>query len=474
MIWAGTDDGNLQLTTDGGKSWANLIKNVKGLPEESAVSHIEPSRVNAGTAYVSFDRHKMDDYRPYVYKTTDSGKSFRNVTANLPKNGYVHALCEDPKNPNLIYAGTELGLYASYTGGENWLSLGLKNFPNVAVHDIVVHPRDNDLILATHGRSFWVFDDATPIQQMNQTVLNNDATLFDVRPALRFTTRFTRYGIGDAVFTGANPPTGALIHYYLKDKPDAKTTVKIQILDAGGKVVREIANAAKEKGVNRASWDLCHEGARLRRPPSEDQIQFSGSPRGPQVMPGAYTVKLIVGDKSQEKRVEVKMDPTVKVTTEELQTQLDLSMKLRDLQNVATDTMRAYDSVKAQIEQIEKAVKERMPDAPAELTKAIADYKKQLDDTVGTVATIGEGGGIGGGPSKVTESLGGLFFGIQGVNAAPTAAQREYFAELQTEFQQKMAPVIKFLNESVPKINETLRKHNAPTIIAGKPVEPPG
>jgi hypothetical protein len=148
-------------------------------------------------------------------------------------------------------------------------------------------------------------------------------------------------------------------------------------------------------------------------------------------------------------------------------------MKLRDLQNVASDTMRAYDGIKAQIEQIEKTVKERMPDAPAELTKAIADYKKQLDDTVGTVATIGEGGGIGGGPAKVTESLGGLFFGIQGVNAAPTAAQREYFAELQPEFQQKMAPVVKFLNESVPKINETLRKHNAPTIIPAKPVEAP-
>jgi photosystem II stability/assembly factor-like uncharacterized protein len=473
MIWAGTDDGNLQLTTDSGKSWTNLIKNVKGLPAESAVSHIEPSRVSAGTAYVAFDRHKMDDYRPYVYKTTDGGKSFKNVTDNLPKNAYVHALCEDPKNPNLLYAGTELGLYASYTGGENWLSLGLKNFPNVAVHDIVVHLRDNDLILATHGRSFWVLDDATPIQQMNQTVLSSDVTLFDVRPALRFTTRFTRYGIGDAVFTGPNPPTGALIHYYLKDKLDAKTTAKLQILDASGKVVREITNLSKEKGINRASWDLCHEGARLRRPPSEDQVQFFGSPRGPQVMPGTYTVKLIVGDKSQEKRLEVRMDPTVKITTEELQAQLDLSMKLRDLQNVASDTLRTYDGLKAQVEQIEKTVKERMPDVPAELTKAIADYKKQLDDTVGAVATVGEAGGLGGGPAKVAESLGGLFSGIQGVNAAPTQAQREYFAELQPEFQQKMTTVVKFLNDSVAKINETLRKHNAPTIIAGKPVEPP-
>jgi photosystem II stability/assembly factor-like uncharacterized protein len=471
MIWAGTDDGNLQLTTDGGKSWTNLIKNVKGLPDASAVSHVEASRVNTATAYVAFDRHKLDDYRPYVYKTTDGGKSFKNVTDNLPKNAYVHALCEDPKNPNLIYAGTELGLYASYTGGENWISLGLKNLPNVAVHDILVHPRDNDLILATHGRSFWVFDDATPIQQMSQTVLNSEATLFDVRPGLRFTTRFTRYGIGDAVFTGPNPPSGALIHYYLKEKPDAKVSVKIQILDAGGKLVREIANPAKEIGINRVVWDLSTEGSKLRRPPTEEQLQNFGTPRGPQVMPGIYTVKLIIGDKSQEKKVEVRVDPTVKVTTEDLQVQYDLAVKLRDLQSGVNDSLRALDGIKAQIEQIEKTVKEQMTNAPEELTKAITDYKKQVDDTMNKIARAPNQDSLGGGGTKLSENLGGLYFGIQGVNAAPTSAQREYVTEVQAEYNANMGDIVKFINESVPKMNETLKKHNAPIIIPGKPVE---
>lgn len=472
MIWAGTDDGNLQLTIDGGKSWTNLIKNVKGLPDASAVSHVEASRVNTGIAYVAFDRHKMDDYRPYVYKTTDGGKSFKNVTDNLPKNAYVHALCEDPKNPSLIYAGTELGLYASYTGGENWISLGLKNLPNVAVHDILVHPRDNDLILATHGRSFWVFDDATPIQQMSQTVLNSEATLFDVRPGLRFTTRFTRYGIGDAVFTGPNPPSGALIYYYLKEKPDAKVSVKVQIFDASGKLVREIDNPAKEKGINRVVWDLSISGSKQRRPPTEEQLQNFGSPRGPQVMPGTYTVKLVIGDKSQEKKVEVRVDPTVKVTTEELQLQYDLSMKLRDLQSGVNDSLRALDGIKSQIEQIEKTIKEQMSNPPEELIKVITDYKKQVDDTLNKIAIPPNPDSIGGG-TKLSENLSGLYFGIQGVNAAPTPAQREYFTEVQAEYNANMSDIVKFINESVPKMNETLKRHNAPIIIPGKPVELP-
>ncbi|MEW6125685.1 MAG: glycosyl hydrolase [Acidobacteriota bacterium] len=468
MIWVGTDDGNLQLTTDGGKSWTNLAKNVPGIPVDSSISHVEPSRVNSNTAYVAYDRHKFDDYRPYVFKTTDGGKSFTNISAGLPTNAYVHALCEDPKNPGLIYAGTEIGLFASYTGGGNWINLGLKNFPNVAVHDIVVHPRDNDLIVATHGRSFWVFDDATPLQQMNANVLASDATLFDVRPGIRFTRRFTRYGIGDAVFTGANPPSGALIYYYLKDKPDDKNPLKVEIFDANGKLVREIKNASKNPGVNRAVWDLSYEGPKLRRPIPEEQLQFLGSLSGPQVMPGTYTVKLTLGSKTQEKKIAVRIDPTVKVTVEDLQTQFDLAMKVQNMVSPLNEGLRALDSYKAQLEQIEKTVKDRLPDAPADLTKALTDYKKQVEDLANSIAQA-EGGGIGGTP-KLADNLFGMMFTVSGGNFAPTAAQREYIAELSSEFPKKMEEINKFINETVPKMNETLKKYNAPTLISGKPI----
>jgi photosystem II stability/assembly factor-like uncharacterized protein len=472
LIWVGTDDGNLQITTDAGKSWTNLIKNVPGVPANSPVSHVEPSRAGANVAYISFDRHMFDDFRPHVFKTADSGRTWKNITGNLPEKAYVHVVREDPKNPLLLYAGTELGLFASYTGGDSWISLGLKNLPHVAVHDLVLHPRENDLILATHGRSVWIFDDAAPLQQMSGQILSSDAYLFDIRPALRLTTRFTRYGIGDKAFAGPNPPYGALINYYLKEKPGEKTALKLQVIDGSGKVIREILNAPKEQGLNRVAWDLRSEGARQRRPPSEEFISFFGGPRGPQVLPGTYTVKLTVGDKSFEKRVEVRMDPTVNVPIDELRAQHDLAMKATAMQSATTDALKALDSVKEQLQHIEKTVKDRMTGPPSELTGAISDNIKQVDGLIDKLARPEGGLGLAGLP-RLSDKLGGVFFTIEGVNAAPTPSQREWFNELQSEFRERVAEVNTFINQSVPRLNETLKKHNAPTVIAGKPVDIP-
>ena len=298
QIWVGTDDGNLQLTTDGGKNWSNLIKNVSGVAANSPVSHVEPSRTNASTTYVSFDRHMFDDFRPYIFKTDGFRKILdKHLRKSCRRKHTCRSVREDPKNRNLLYAGTELGLFASYNGGKEWIPLNLKNLPNVSVHDILVHPRENDLILATHGRSIWIFDDATAIQQMTPQILSSNAYLFSVRPALRYTSRFTRYGIGDKQFAGPNPPAGALITYYLKDKLDEKATLKLQIFDRDGKLVQDIERPSREKGLNRASWNLRLGGPEVRRPPTEEQLAFGGGSRGPQVLPGTYTVKLTVNDK---------------------------------------------------------------------------------------------------------------------------------------------------------------------------------
>jgi photosystem II stability/assembly factor-like uncharacterized protein len=477
MIWAGTDDGNLQLTINGGKNWTNLTKNVAGLPPFSPVSHVEPSITNADIAYVSFDRHMLDDFKPYVFKTTDGGKTWADISGNLPAKAYVHVLKEDPKKTDLIYAGTELGLYATYDGGRNWIELGLKNLPRVAVHDIAVHPRENDLILATHGRSFWIFDDATPIQQMNADLAVRDATLFDVRPAIRFTSRFTRYGIGDKLFAGPNPPNGALITYYLKDKLDTKIPAKIQILDPSGKVIRELTEIAKEKGFNRVSWDISHERAKTRRQPTPEQEaearSFGRETRGPAVIPGTYTVKLIINDKSQEKKVNVGVDPSVQVTAADLQTQFDYSMKLREMISATNTALRSLDGIKEQLRQIEKTVKEKMPDAAKDLAGSITEHLKQTDALLGKLATPQEEGLGYRGASQLSEKLSSLLSSVQGVNAAPTPAQREFFDELQQEFQSKMPEVNKFLNEQMPKLNETLRKNNASTVIVGRAIEMP-
>jgi hypothetical protein len=370
----------------------------------------------------------------------------------------------------LLYAGTEIGLFVSYTGGKEWLPLNLKNLPNVSVHDILVHPRENDLILGTHGRSLWVFDDAAPLQQMTPAILNGNGHLFPIRPALRFTTRFTRYGIGDKVFTGANPPYGALISYYLKDKPDDKAVFKVQVYDRTGKLVQDIERAPKEKGLNRVTWNLRFGGAEVRRPPNEEETAFTGPPRGPQVLPGTYMVKLTVGARTFEEPVEVRLDPTITVPPTDLQAQLDLALTLRDMQSAANTVLRFLDSIKDQLKHTQTTVKTLNKEPDKDLTKALDDYVKEVEALQDRLARRSEGLGIGG-RVRVADQIGGLFFAIDGVNSAPTPYQRQYFGEIQTEFRLQMDEANKFIGEKVPEWNEKLRAWNAPTLTTRKPVE---
>jgi photosystem II stability/assembly factor-like uncharacterized protein len=468
-IWVGTDDGNLQVTTDGGKNWANLSRNVAGLAPNSPVSHIELSRHNPLTAYVSFDRHMLDDFRPHVFKSSDGGKTWRNISGNLPKNAYVQVVREDPKNSNLLYAGTELGLFASY-GGAEWIALNLKNLPNVAVHEILIHPRENDLILATHGRSIWIFDDAAPIQQMTPAILESSTHLFPVRPALRFATRFTRYGIGEKIFTGPNPPYGALITYYLKEKPDEKTTFKVQILDQAGKLVQEIEKPTKEKGLNRIAWNLRYGGAEVRRPPTDEETAFGGPPRGPHVLPGSYTVKLTVGEKSLSERVEVRLDPTINVPIADLQSQLSLQTKLRDMQSTANTALRFLDSLTDQLKHTETTVKNLNKEPDKQFLKFLEESVKQVEALKDRLVNRAEGLGFPG-KARVVDSIGGLFFAIDSTNAAPTRYQQAYLAELEPDFRSQMTEVNKFLAEILPKWNDQLEAANAPTLTTRKPFE---
>ena len=469
QIWVGTDDGNIQLTTDAGKNWSNVIKNVSGMAANSPVSHVEPSRVNANTAYVSFDRHMLDDFRPYIYKTSDTGKSWTNISGNLPAKAYVQVVREDPKNTNLLYAGTELGLYASFTGGKEWFPLNLKNLPNVAVHDIVVHPRENDLILATHGRSIWILDDATVIQKMTPQIMSSNAHLFQVRPALRFTSRFTRYGIGDKVFTGPNPPAGALITYYLKDKLDEKATIKLEVFDRDGKLVQNIERPSREKGLNRMAWNLRLGGPEVRRPPTEEQISFGGGPRGPLVLPGTYTVKLTVNDKTLEERVEVKLDPTVNVPVAELQETMDMMVKLRDMQTNINLSLRFLDSLKEQLKQAQTTMKTLHREPDKDLIKALDDYVKEVDTLQDRLSSRNEGLGFAG-RDQVADNIGSLFFSLD-TNFGPTLGQRQFFGEIQPEYRVRVEEVNKFLRETLPQWNEKLRAWNAPTLTTRKPLE---
>ena len=411
----------------------------------------------------------FDDFRPYIFKSTDSGKSWTNISGNLPAKAYVQVVREDPKNKSLLYAGTELGLFASYNGGKDWMPLNLKNLPNVSVHDILIHPRENDLILATHGRSIWIFDDATPIQQMTPQILNSNAYLFSVRPALRFTSRFSRYGTGDKQFAGPNPPAGALITYYLKDKLDEKATLKLQIFDSAGKLVQDIERPSREKGLNRMAWNLRLGGPEVRRPPTEEQLAFGFAARGPQVLPGTYTVKLTVNDKVFEQPVEVKLDPTISVTTAALQDALDMQIKLRDMQSNINLSLRFLDSIEEQLKHTQTTMKGLQKEPDKDLMKALEGYIKELDTLEDRLSSRNEGLGLGG-RSQVADDIGNLFFSLD-TNFGPTPGQRQYFGEIQPVYRTRVEEVNKFLRETLPAWNEKLKAWNAPTLTTRKPLD---
>lgn len=472
-IWVGTDDGNLQLTTDDGKHWTNLIHNVSGMEANPWVTHVEPSRTSANTAYVSMERHMFDDFHPYVYKTVDGGKSWINITGNLPAKAYVWVVREDPKNPLLLYAGTELGLYASWTGGESWAPLHLKNLPNVEIHDLIVHPQKNDIILATHGRSVWILDDATALQKMTPEIEQQNAYLFDIRPAMRFARRFEHYGIGNKPYVGPNPPYGAILTYYLKDKPASGQDVKLEVLDRSGKVIREITQKVKEAGVQRADWDLRYDGPVMRRPPREEEVLFTGGPRGPEVVPGTYHVKLMVGNTTvAEKPVTVTLDPALKVPASALETQFEYALKLRDMESAGNQTLKDMDSIRNQLQAVQKTIKEQLGENGKLAQGAIARDLKELDQMSATLARPPDAPRLAEGP-HLLERVSQLFQSLDSVDAAPTEAQIQYFGELTSEYREKMAAATTFLRKTVPQWNTDLQKAGAPVLLLGKVVDVP-
>ncbi|MCX6560436.1 MAG: hypothetical protein NTZ26_07960 [Candidatus Aminicenantes bacterium] len=255
LIWVGTDDGNVQMTRDGGVTWANVRPAIKGVPAGLWCSRVEASHFDEGTCFVAFDGHRSDDFHPYVFKTADFGKTWTAASAGIPDGQPVYVIREDLKAKNLLFLGTEFGAFVSRNGGQSWSSLNL-NLPTVAVHDLLIHPRDNDLIAATHGRGFWILDDITGLRQATDAVLAQDAALFEGnKPGTRWLSiQRGGYGRGDLFFKGENPPSGALLHFYLKDKPQAPATM--EITDATGTLKTTFILDAADAGVNRVVWDL--------------------------------------------------------------------------------------------------------------------------------------------------------------------------------------------------------------------------
>ena len=239
MIWAGTNDGNLQVSRDGGNTWRNVADRVSGVPAETHVSRLEASHFDAATAYVTYDAHRTDDQKPYVFKTTDFGETWVSVGGNLPE-GNVNVIREDPKNRDLLYLGTEYAFFVSLDGGREWKRF-MNGLPTVRIDDILVHPRDNDLIVGTHGRSIYIMDDISALQQMPSTAATADDVMFNIRPAVAWVTDIQRAVLaeGAKLFRAQNPARGSAISYWLKAEPEGD--VHISITDITGREIRTIA-----------------------------------------------------------------------------------------------------------------------------------------------------------------------------------------------------------------------------------------
>ncbi len=469
VLWAGTDDGNLQVSRDSGRTWTNVAPNIPGLGSDAVSSGVEPSRTAAGTAYASFERRMMDDFRPYVYKTTDFGRTWTNITGNLPEKNWVQVIREDPKNPAVLYAGTELGLYVSWTGGTRWTRLHLKNLPSVAVHQVLVHPRDNDLIIATHGRAIWIFDDATPIQQMTPETAARAAHLFPMRAATRYNTGDQSWNWGDKQFRGDNAPYGAIITYWLGVKPAADSLVKVEILKDGS-VIRTIRRPAAAEGFNRVTWDLRMDPGKLLSDMNEDSPDpgdWRGRPSGPQVLPGQYVVRLSVNGQTEEQPLTVRIDPTSTVTLAELQAQFDQASRLFTVIATMIDVERNLGAFKNQVDERSSTARELRGDAARELARASAEELVKLDSVrlQLTRPNSSEVPFYSEGPRPLERAM-SLMQAIDAGLAPIIEAQREYMGDVRRDAQAVIDMVERQIDSTSARINPLLQALGLPPLVA--------
>jgi hypothetical protein len=310
VVWVGTDDGVVQVSRDGGATFTEVGKGLPGLPPDHLywISRIDASHFDAATAYVSVDGHRSSDLKPYVFVTRDFGKTWQSITNDLPPSGNVQVIREDPFNRNLLYVGTEFGLFVSLDGGRRWQKF-MNDLPTARVDDILVHPRDRDLIVATHARGIWIADDISPLQQLGDAAALPEVALFDVRPAVAWITdrQQGQYTGGQKYFAGGNPPRGAAISYYLKSAPGGNVT--ITIADSSGRTIRTI-EGSKRPGINRVTWNL-----QPGPPPGQEGRGAGGGGGGGGrggfgggVDPGTYVVTLAIGDTRVSKSVTVLQD----------------------------------------------------------------------------------------------------------------------------------------------------------------------
>ena len=503
LIWAGTDDGLVHLTRDGGKNWENVTPKI--MPEWGTVSMIEASPRDAGTVYIAVERHKMDDFNPYIFKTTDFGRTWTKLVTGIPAGNYVHAVRVDSRRLDLLFAGTEQGVYLSFDDGAHWQPMQV-NLPMSPVNDLVV--KKDDLVVATHGRSFWVLDDITPLRQYNDSVAQQQSHLFTPAPANHTLFEGSPFGGGGTV--GQNPPAGAIIDYWLKTslkKPDTKevagtdaesTQVKgesdkneapkitLEILDASGKTIRkfpkkEEAGGSDEEdffsrrggggdlpvdaGLNRFVWDLRYEGAtKVPKAPL-----WGGNTNGPFALPGTYQVRLTALGKSYTAPLEIVADPRLSVTQADLTKQFELLLKIRDSLSTTNDTILQIRSLREQIDTVNNHV------GSDPQNKAIVEAGKALNKKMTNVEEIlvqtkaKSGQDVLNYPVRLNNHFAALGGVVGSASTAPTQQSYEVYDLLTKQLNEQMAKWQEIVSTDIPAYNNLVRQHEVPALKVIQP-----
>jgi photosystem II stability/assembly factor-like uncharacterized protein len=447
VIWAGTDDGNVQLTRDGGKTWTNVVGNIQGLPKNAWVSSIDTGHFDEGAAYVTFDLHTFGDMRPYVYKTTDFGNTWTPlVAAGSTVRGYAHVVKEDLVNRDLLFVGTEFGLWVSLDGGRQWAQYKGGDLPCVAVRDLAIHPRDHDLVIATHGRGIWIVDDITPLRALTPDTLAKEAVFIATRPTAQSISGGGGWSNGDAAFVGPNPTDDAVIIYYQR-KRHIFGDLKIEVFNSEGQSLGAIPSS-KRRGLSRATWSM-----RLKPPkvPTAATAAF-GAAVGPRVLPGVYTVKMTKDKQVYTTQLQITPDPRAKHSAEDRKAQFDLAQKLYKLLGEMSFAVERINNARLALE---SRASQLPPDDP--LRKQLQTAAAQADEQRKKIVATKEGGAITG-EERLREFLADLYSNVISYEGRPSQTQSERADSLARELGDVMKDFDGWETKELSGLNSALAK----------------
>jgi len=489
LIWVGTDDGLIQVTRDGGAHWENVTP--KGFPEWSEVNCVEPSPFDPGTAYAAITAYKLDDFHPYLFKTTDYGKTWTKIVSGMSDRDSTRVVREDPNHKGLLMAGTEFGLYISFDDGAHWKPFNL-NLPVVQIADLAFQKREQELVVATHGRAFWVLDDVPLLYQLNDASTAGSARLFKPKDAYRVGggRGFGGGGRGAGPAVGENPPAGAVVYYWLKDRPQGE--VKLEFLDSTGKVVNTYSSRPPERpampagpaveeeenpfrggpparvtaqaGMNRFIWNLRYPDATT----FPGLIMWAGSVTGPRVSPGTFTVRLTADGQTQSQTFAIKKDPRLTTTPEDYAKQLSLAMQLRDKLSETNQGVIDIRTLRAQLEPYTKRPEKAVADAASNLIKKLTAVEEDLYQTKNRASEDPLNF-----PIKLNNRLAYVMGVVESSDNQPTSQSYTLYEQLATEANGKLRELKGLMTTDLSAFNKLIHDQNVPAVQAPKPVAMP-